>query len=390
MIDVLYIRYDEHKDKFISITDKNKIYDDSLFSEHYDKKINFFSNINLCEKIPKGNHIIILGISDVEKVKEYIWNSKSLLNNLRQNKCRLFIMYAEGSVNDEGYTNFYDNGLWGLRDKIEKNKIPKNNLVTISPEILINKEQYKDLGFEHFFFNNWMIKIESIKKGLYHPFVKKLYKISQSQLRTSHFYSVNSTKRPHRINLYRFLEQNNLLSKGNITFFSNRTDNTHSLLNDYDIKPIGTDCKVDTKGEDWWINVIRTFSAYFQIVTCSIFDVDENDELPYVFFNEKIFKPIICFQPFIVFGQPKILQSLKEFGFKTFSPFIDESYDDEFDNKKRFQMLENEIKRLCSMSRNEMHKWFWKMDEILKHNYNWLEKISFEHYKEFIGLLKNE
>ena len=51
------------------------------------------------------------------------------------------------------------------------------------------------------------------------------------------------------------------------------------------------------------------------------------------------------------------LAKLREIGYKTFSPWINESYDEEVDNDKRFFMILDEIKRLCSMSKEEIHKW---------------------------------
>jgi hypothetical protein len=64
-------------------------------------------------------------------------------------------------------------------------------------------------------------------------------------------------------------------------------------------------------------------------------------------------------------GALKLLQSL---GFKTFSPFIDESYDDELDEGKRLGMIYQEIVILSSMSKEEIHAWYWSMEDILIHN----------------------
>ena len=54
----------------------------------------------------------------------------------------------------------------------------------------------------------------------------------------------------------------------------------------------------------------------------------------------KIFKPVSNLQPFIVFGDYLTLAELRKLGFKTFEPFIDESYDLERDPKKRILLLE--------------------------------------------------
>ena len=63
------------------------------------------------------------------------------------------------------------------------------------------------------------------------------------------------------------------------------------------------------------------------------------------------------------------LEYLKRYGFKTFSPFIDESYDNIDDTGQRFLAIEKEINKLCSKPIEEIHEWYWSIEKILKHNY---------------------
>lgn len=91
--------------------------------------------------------------------------------------------------------------------------------------------------------------------------------------------------------------------------------------------------------------------------------------------TEKVFKPIINFQPFLFVAYPGALQMLRDLGFKTFNGYIDESYDAELDEVKRMQMIYAEITRLCSMSKEAIHEWFWSMKEILIHNHRHLLEI---------------
>ena len=44
---------------------------------------------------------------------------------------------------------------------------------------------------------------------------------------------------------------------------------------------------------------------------------------------------------------------------------------------KRFSMIETEIDKLCSMSKQEIHDWYWSMEEIYKHNYNHLHNVFY-------------
>jgi hypothetical protein len=105
-------------------------------------------------------------------------------------------------------------------------------------------------------------------------------------------------------------------------------------------------------------------NAYFYICTESY--VHE----PYKSLTEKICKPMINFMPYVFMAFPGALALLRSLGFKTFSPFIDESYDNELDESKRFNMIYKEIYRLSEMSTEEIHAWYWQMKDILIHNHN--------------------
>ena len=51
-------------------------------------------------------------------------------------------------------------------------------------------------------------------------------------------------------------------------------------------------------------------------------------------------------------------------GFKTFHPFIDESYDDVLDKDKRQKMIFKQIEILCNKSVEEIHDWYWSIEKF--------------------------
>ena len=112
-----------------------------------------------------------------------------------------------------------------------------------------------------------------------------------------------------------------------------------------------------------WSNFAPQYKRiYFNIVTESCYNED------CIYMSEKIFKPISNLVPFIIVSTPFFLKKLREIGYKTFHPWINESYDEEVDNDKRFFMILDEIKRLCSMTKEEIHKWYYEMEDILLYN----------------------
>jgi hypothetical protein len=65
--------------------------------------------------------------------------------------------------------------------------------------------------------------------------------------------------------------------------------------------------------------------------------------------TEKILRSIAVGHPFILAAGPGSLSLLKKYGFKTFSPWIDESYDNEANHEKRLDMIVNEINRIQNL-----------------------------------------
>lgn len=88
--------------------------------------------------------------------------------------------------------------------------------------------------------------------------------------------------------------------------------------------------------------------------------------------TEKVFKPLVNYSPFLLIAYPGALKLLKELGFKTFSPYINESYDDIEDTNLRLRAVYDEIQRLCSMPKEQLHSWYWEMKDILIYNHNHL------------------
>lgn len=122
--------------------------------------------------------------------------------------------------------------------------------------------------------------------------------------------------------------------------------------------------------------------SYFSIVTETIFykpNVHCMSLLKYedtLFLSEKIYKPFAFKHPFIVFAYPGALKVLRDRGFKTFSPYIDESYDLETDDDKRFEMLIAEIKRMEKFTTEEWLIWQRNIKPLVEYNYKYLLSLT--------------
>lgn len=114
--------------------------------------------------------------------------------------------------------------------------------------------------------------------------------------------------------------------------------------------------------------------TYFSIVSES--SVDKGP----VFITEKVVRPIIYFHPFIVYGNPNTLTELRKLGFETFPEFFDETYDLIQDEDERLLAITQNIKRICSLSLEELHQLYHSVYHKLIHNRNVLTKLATDNF----------
>lgn len=89
-----------------------------------------------------------------------------------------------------------------------------------------------------------------------------------------------------------------------------------------------------------------------------------------IHFTEKIFKPIVMHQPFLVVQAPGSLKYLQSYGFKTFGDWWDESYDDIQDPTQRLQAIAKIINDIGSKDISELEKLRMEMAGVLEHNFH--------------------
>jgi hypothetical protein len=89
----------------------------------------------------------------------------------------------------------------------------------------------------------------------------------------------------------------------------------------------------------------------------------------FYFITEKTYRTILMKQPFILFSNPYALKYLKESGYKTFSPFINETYDTIENTAARQNLIVHEVKRLSNMPKDEYEELLSNCKEIAEYNY---------------------
>jgi hypothetical protein len=89
--------------------------------------------------------------------------------------------------------------------------------------------------------------------------------------------------------------------------------------------------------------------------------------------SEKTFKPIAMKHPFIIVSNKNFLDCIRSLGYKTFYPYIDESYDLIDDDAERLLAIVKEIERLTKMSKDEQETFIKFTNDICEYNYQVLK-----------------
>ena len=91
--------------------------------------------------------------------------------------------------------------------------------------------------------------------------------------------------------------------------------------------------------------------------------------------TEKTSRPMLCHTPFLVYGGKNYLKNLRKIGFKTFSQWWDESYDD-YDGIQRILKIVSIVNILANKPMEELSKMYDEMKDTLEYNYNFYRSCS--------------
>jgi len=231
------------------------------------------------------------------------------------------------------------------------------------------------------------------------------------------FTFLNGGVRLHRLYLFSYIVSNNLLGKGyvsmhtttaiinNVRYQMNlepkKLPTFDDLLDKFqliDTKiPMLLTIKEDEKNLQHTIssNDLHLFdTSYFSIIgETSFFKrmlMSEghlyNPHLEGSFLTEKTFRAIACQHPFIMMSRPHTLKHLRRFGYKTFAPYIDETYDDIEDDHERLLKISELVKNLCAKNPSFWRDFVHGTKDIVKHNFEVLmnAKLNCFTYQDFL------
>lgn len=380
------------------------LYNKISFDEYYDIRIKDDKSFTYLVE-PFGSFAQFLG----KQTQFSEWNfidfiSDHALNEIKHTPS----FYLHINFSTEGV--FEEHLIVYLYELLKKYEIPANKVIFTISSVDIEKIHDK-ICLENniserinVIYWGWSLRMKSLEMkqlyyGIEHKFWEHVENISTivkeddvnlEKIRPHKFLFLNRRLRPQRVVLLSLLGTDfinkNLVSydmkmferENDLSFFSHHLKTSHLALNSF--KEFQNLIKLERKTIDyddlesvWGFNFENKepyLDSYIHILS------ETNFYETGLYLSEKTWKPIGHLQPFIMVNKPGALKELHNLGFKTFSPFINEEYDNIENDSERMEFIYSEIMRLDSLPIEDIHNWYKSIWDILIYNRNLLFEYS--------------
>lgn len=339
---------------------------------HYENLYSYFKTIY---KEPVLLHLMPFGSTN--------YNNIQTLHSNGNGSDPIFLCYDQepliANFNDDLFTSIRNE--WGDRRRIILLNTEKNSI--------IKKEYLKKFNFEDCYYFFHALAAADWYRGYRYctEFILPMQRKIKKKFIT--FNRLTGGARMYRSLFIAELARNNLLGEGYISYNNICPEYGHYkdfLIDEnyiYQFNPnylnevisildtVDFPLRIDTPTESSIPNGSQLLSAIPECMESFVHVVTET-----CFFDrklhltEKIFKPIVAKQPFILLGCANNLKYLRDYGFKTFSRWWDENYDSIEDPYTRLNVVVKIIKQICELSTTDLQNMLSEMNEILEYNYN--------------------
>lgn len=137
--------------------------------------------------------------------------------------------------------------------------------------------------------------------------------------------------------------------------------NKDFIVDDHEIFDSIAECTADSSASaDYDYQDIS--SSVLSVVLETVYDG------PRIHLTEKTLRAIACGHPFILAAAPGSLEYLRQYGFKTFTGLIDESYDRETDSLKRLEAICWSMNQIKNIPTDQLQSWYYQVRDIANYN----------------------
>ena len=383
---------------------------DHIYEFLYQEIFKDFEFWHLFNGVPKTDNIIFTDAAvftpdpDVER-KIFFYDQEPLLPFTAEEYIKMFKCPVGYTVEEWWQLTLNGNAPYGWRCYPEDLDIHLKNLANPNrlykePHVLVTSEKsvlldhyqtnYNLNGLYYFFHGfaaqDWYRGYYALN---YNKNVVKPYKYD--------FISMNriiNNDRSYRIYFVSLLKEQGLLDQGQVSFnvtdnlfddWRDETSDSNSKLSEHakqhaERNLVNVDKLVIDRAElpgSASANILRNINGYFpaghaptnvdafwHVVTETVFYYDK------LHLTEKIFKPIVSKQPFMLLAAPGNLAYLKSYGFRTFDGIIDESYDNIQDPDLRIETVVRQLRWYCNLPDREKTDIMRAVEPIVLHNFH--------------------
>jgi hypothetical protein len=325
---------------------------------------------------------IHIGNASFLRYTDYFSISENVLEDARQGRaCILFIYEMESDIRQN---------IDKFRSLVIQLRVPKKNVILLHGDL--DTEYHKDEPYTYYAsctFPWWITDTNPATVQEKNKMIYELIPYNGNKL----FLSYNRTLRTHKVAMLCYLSYNNLLERGIIScgdltrwYYPIKRNlninplkiklSTENLMRYNCYSPDNELIQVENHSRDTLTNPATYYvNNHFEntFVSLIIESVDDS-----IFLTEKIFKAIKLGHPFILFGGPKLLAKIKEFGFKTFDKWWSEDYDNPNTTLGRIEAIIEVMNYLATKSPHELMIMRDEMKDVLDYNQKLYNNIVLE------------
>ena len=257
-----------------------------------------------------------------------------------------------------------------------KSEVLRKNAIIYDQTILVHSEK-NSVDLKHYRDNDFLC----VHYWAHAVIARDWFRFAEYDVRlTAHNQSQNtfliycrdwSHRREYRLKFLELLIENNLHHHSQTSVMHVNSDDVHFL----DYKFLNTRFKIDnptlidqipnnefSSAASAEYNPDDFINYQISVVLETVFD-DQRIHL-----TEKTLKPIACGHPFILAAGAGALDYVRSYGFKTFAPWIDESYDQESDSLRRMEKIMWSMTQIQNLQGQEREDFFQQIKSIAEFN----------------------
>jgi hypothetical protein len=226
-----------------------------------------------------------------------------------------------------------------------------SNLLIVTPcQHNFGKNNYPWITWQH-----WLHDAADSYK---HPaLLEYTDKFDSTQIKPMLFDVLLGGERPYRTMIHDWIEEDSILSPNTImAYYGGNTARPKFIYEPDMVVPetqhFHTSIHCSFKEVEIRIACVPPVSVYQQCAYSLVTETSAQHD--FVFFTEKIARVMICRRLFVVLSSYRYLHYLREAGFQTFNSIINESYDLEVDDQRRWRMAFEQMQQLAKRDQQEV------------------------------------